>query len=601
MRKIGVLMAVLVLISASVKAQMYVTTLASGGCMKGAVVADDDGNIYFVERSSCSQIKKIDTAGNITVYSTMSGQDPDNLILDTAGNLYVTYHWSSQKKIVKIPPGGGAPQDYVTNIFDTYGASPLLFDGDTLYFGEYSLQRIFKVLPGGGAVGGPNVIPIQNTNYGISGVSGERLFDMAWLPDGNILAAVQNKLYKVDKITGTSTLLGTYPNPILSVVLKNGQGYMTMWAHHNIFSLDTSNYSYTVFAGTGTAGSLDGPINTAQFDQPVWLKSDNFGNLLVGEYYGMNKVRRIWGCNNNFASNLSVTQACVNDTILLTASASGGNYNTYTYNWYNNSGFSASTKDTFLLHTPALTNTYIYLQVTDLLGCTKIDSVLIQDLSSTSTITVSNCNSYTSPSGLYTWTSSGTYLDTIPNSIGCDSIITINLTIIPNNTITLSSAANTNNQTVCINNAITNITYTTTGATGAIVTGLPAGVTGSFASNTVTISGTPTASGTFNYTVTLTGGCDSVSAGGTIVVDFCTSINEQTVSYGFLVYPNPSQGQFTIQSEKGRVFELIDITGKELNTYIITNNVQTLNVNLPAGMYFIREKQSGSTQKIIVK
>ena len=39
------------------------------------------------------------------------------------------------------------------------------------------------------------------------------------------------------------------------------------------------------------------------------------------------------------------------------------------------------------------------------------------------------CNSYNSPSGIYTWTATGTYTDTIPNSTNCDSIITINLTI----------------------------------------------------------------------------------------------------------------------------------------------------------------------------
>ncbi|NBY25341.1 MAG: hypothetical protein EBQ65_06650, partial [Chitinophagaceae bacterium] len=76
-----------------------------------------------------------------------------------------------------------------------------------------------------------------------------------------------------------------------------------------------------------------------------------------------------------------------------------------------------------------------------------------------------------------------------------------------NNTISLSSAANTDAQTKCINSAITNITYSTTGATGATVSGLPAGVSGSWSGNVVTISGTPTASGTYTYTVTMTGGC----------------------------------------------------------------------------------------------
>ena len=66
---------------------------------------------------------------------------------------------------------------------------------------------------------------------------------------------------------------------------------------------------------------------------------------------------------------------------------------------------------------------------------------------------------------------------------------------------------------------ISNITYATTGATGASFTGLPAGVTGSWAANVATISGAPTVSGDFNYTVTLTGsGCNAFMATGTLKV-----------------------------------------------------------------------------------
>jgi uncharacterized delta-60 repeat protein len=102
------------------------------------------------------------------------------------------------------------------------------------------------------------------------------------------------------------------------------------------------------------------------------------------------------------------------------------------------------------------------------------------------------------------------------NNTGKNRILRI---ITANNTITLTSGTSTTNQSLCINTAITNITYSTTGATGAIVTGLPTGVSGNFSSNTVTISGTPTASGTFNYTVTLTGGCGTATATGTITVN----------------------------------------------------------------------------------
>jgi hypothetical protein len=86
-------------------------------------------------------------------------------------------------------------------------------------------------------------------------------------------------------------------------------------------------------------------------------------------------------------------------------------------------------------------------------------------------------------------------------------------------TITLTSAPGTDNQTVCVNTAITPITYSTTGATGATFSDLPPGVTGTFLDGNITISGTPTVTGTFNYTVTLTGGCGSVTtATGTIIV-----------------------------------------------------------------------------------
>ena len=96
------------------------------------------------------------------------------------------------------------------------------------------------------------------------------------------------------------------------------------------------------------------------------------------------------------------------------------------------------------------------------------------------------------------------------------------ITVIPNNSITLTSGVGTNNQTVCVNTAIANITYTTTGATGATFSGLPAGVTGNWSAGIVTISGTPTTDGIYNYSVTLTGGCGNVSAIGTITVNVCT-------------------------------------------------------------------------------
>lgn len=118
-------------------------------------------------------------------------------------------------------------------------------------------------------------------------------------------------------------------------------------------------------------------------------------------------------------------------------------------------------------------------------------------------------------------TTAGTYNYTVTTSGTClQASFNGTITVDPNATIALSSAPGTDNQTVCISTAITPITYTIGGGgTGATVSGLPAGVNGSFAAGTFTISGTPTVSGVFNYTVTTTGTCTQTSMNGTLTIE----------------------------------------------------------------------------------
>jgi hypothetical protein len=81
----------------------------------------------------------------------------------------------------------------------------------------------------------------------------------------------------------------------------------------------------------------------------------------------------------------------------------------------------------------------------------------------------------------------------------------------------VSSASST--PTLCQGTVLTSITHTTQGATGiGTATGLPAGVTASWSANVITISGTPSASGVFSYSIPLTGGLGTVNATGSITV-----------------------------------------------------------------------------------
>ena len=113
------------------------------------------------------------------------------------------------------------------------------------------------------------------------------------------------------------------------------------------------------------------------------------------------------------------------------------------------------------------------------------------------------------------------YYVEVTGTCGTIASNTSNITVTATNTAGTPSSS----PTVCINTAITpSITHTTTGATGISssgvsgANGLPAGVSATWAGNTITISGTPTASGTFAYSILLTGGCGTVNATGTIIV-----------------------------------------------------------------------------------
>ncbi|MDZ7848251.1 MAG: hypothetical protein U5L96_16675 [Owenweeksia sp.] len=62
-------------------------------------------------------------------------------------------------------------------------------------------------------------------------------------------------------------------------------------------------------------------------------------------------------------------------------------------------------------------------------GCNIfLDINLTVNHSNSSTFTTEACDSFVSPSGKI-WTSGGAYIDTVPNSMGCDSVIFIALTI----------------------------------------------------------------------------------------------------------------------------------------------------------------------------
>jgi hypothetical protein len=263
------------------------------------------------------------------------------------------------------------------------------------------------------------------------------------------------------------------------------------------------------------------------------------------------------------------------------------------------------------------------------IGCDSIMTITVNiNNSTTSSFSVSSCNSYTVPSGDETYTVSGTYNDTIPNSAGCDSIMTINVTINNPPVVTLSG-----NTSICagdstllagttgvshqwymngmpINGATTDMYYASqaglfnmimtdangcsdSAATGIAVTvnalpsvtynetqtmvcvtitsmtltaGTPSG--GTYSGTAVTgntFDPSTAGAGTFAIVYTYTDGNNCTSSDTSMItVDLCTGINEMP-GLSFSVFPNPGTGIYTITtSGTADVISITDVLGREV-------------------------------------
>ncbi|MCX7743002.1 MAG: SBBP repeat-containing protein [Flavobacteriales bacterium] len=531
-------------------------------------------------------VTKINSNGSNLVFSTyLGGSDNDEaygINVDATENVYIVGRSSSGNFDITT----GAFQTTLQGGWDVF-VTKLNSTGTALLFSTYI---------GGSSNDEGYTIAVDNSgDVYVAGMTNSTNYDITsgvfQNSNGGNYDAFVTKLNS----NGTSLIYSTYIgganwDDVRSLAIDSfGNAYITGQTASNDYDITSGAYQTTYEGGwdvlvtklnpTGSSLIYSTYIGGTNDDMVRGIALDGSNNVYVTGVTNSSNYDIVSGCFqtlNGGASDVFVSKLCLGSliTINLTSSAGTNNQslcvnNPITNITYNTSGATSAT-------------------VTGL-------PTGVSGTFASNTVTISG-----------TPTVTGTFNYTVTLSGGCGGNVTATGTITVNsiNTINLLSSSGTDNQTLCVNTAITNITYSTTNATGATFSGLPTGVNGNYSSGTVTISGTPTATGTFNYTVTLTGGCGNVSASGNIEVNDCTGIAENNSINYFVIYPNPVSTQFTIANvEIGSRVSIIDITGKVMlieKVNASTHNISTK--DLVNGIYFVQLENNGqfSQKKLVV-
>lgn len=404
-------------------------------------------------------------------------------------------------------------------------------------------------------------------------------------------------------------------------------GWNELTTSQNALVLNTWQHVAATYDGTTMSIFVDGNLVASQNTSVSFSSPD--GNLTVGNwsngsgraFIGSIDEVRIWSVSKTQGELQTDMNTC------LTGSETG--LMAY-YQFENGTGSSILTDLTSNGHNGTLQN----MDTNAVWGmgaaiCSTCNMEMTQTITinvgqpSSATISPTACNSFVSPSGNYTWTTSATYLDTIPNVSGCDSVITVNLTI--NNSTTSSQtlvecagfSVTVGSNTYSTTGVYTDVFMNAAGCDSTVTTDLTienaidvtidnslaptltanqAGASYQWLDcdngNAIIPSETTqsfTAAVNGNYAVEITvGSCVDTSACENIAGVGIKEAASNVVS----IYPNPTNGMvninfgsnnstvdYTISSIEGKVVE----TGKTS-----TNNITVDLSNESKGVYFIR-------------
>ncbi|MCW5911023.1 MAG: hypothetical protein KIT62_08110 [Cyclobacteriaceae bacterium] len=248
---------------------------------------DSSGDLWVNYRVSLSspehRLAKITSEGTLTDIITANHTLGMFGVNDSI--IWISGDWGATSKIYKYDHSGNK----LDSILMPYPTSIILDPDGTWYVTQNALGRLTKVNP-------DKTIQILASGNPLS-------YNLALARDENGMFYTCNLMnamvIKIDPKTGDKTTLVTLPvsSPYSLGFLAYNKGHLYVPSAKNcIYKVDTAGTGYSVFAGTeGTAGDLNGSLNTALFNAPTSVAFSITGDALYFSDAGNNKVKMITG------------------------------------------------------------------------------------------------------------------------------------------------------------------------------------------------------------------------------------------------------------------------------------------------------------------